>query len=173
MRPGDNPDVMCRRDTGELYVNPTYKFLANLPHVWEMDKTAEFEDPGSHSDGKIYAQGPFITRYQSLQHARKTSDLRDYVVIRYHGTEVNVVVNLPANRSYKVYATLDGKPIPKKDKGDEISYDSRGSYFDATYPGMYNVIRGPYGEHQLKLASDSTDFDIYSYTFSGCPQAGD
>ena len=35
---------------------------------------------------------------------------------------------------------------------------------------MYNVIRGPYGTHDLKFASDSTDFDIYSYTFGGCPQ---
>jgi hypothetical protein len=35
---------------------------------------------------------------------------------------------------------------------------------------MYNVIRGAYGTHILKLASDVPDFDIYSYTFSGCPQ---
>ena len=95
VRPGDNPDVVCHSDTGELYVNPNYKFLANLPGGWEMDKTAEFKDPGNNLDGNIYAQGPFITRYQSLQHARHTTDLRDYVVIRYHGTEVNTVVQPP------------------------------------------------------------------------------
>ena len=78
-----------------------------------MDKTADVKGPGSHFDGKIYGQWPFITRYQSLQHARATNDLQDYVIIRYHGTEVNMVVNRPANRDYKVYATIDGKPIPK------------------------------------------------------------
>lgn len=170
VRPGDKPGAACGLDTGELYTNPTYKFLGNLPNGWQMDKVAQFKDLGSHADGKIYAQGPFFTRYQSLQHARKTTNLADYVLIRYRGTEVNVVVNRLGDSDYKVYATLDGKPVPKADKGDDIKYDSRGSYFDVTFPGMYNVIRGPYGKHQLKLASDSTDFDVYSYTFSGCPQ---
>ena len=39
---------------------------------------------------------------------------------------------------------------------------------EAPAPRMYNVIRGAYGEHELKLASDSPEFDLYSYTFSGC-----
>jgi len=168
--PGDRPDAVCRRDTDELYVNPSYSFLANLPRGWSMDKTATFKDPGRHREGKIYANGSWITRYQSLQHARTTTNLNDYIVIRYTGTEVNVVVNRPNGRDYKVYATLDGKSIPKADKGDDIKYDSGGSYFLVESPRMFNVYRGTYGTHELKLASQSPDFDIYSYTFSGCPQ---
>jgi thiol-disulfide isomerase/thioredoxin len=170
VRPGDRPGVVCRQDTPELYTNPNYDYLGNLPAGWQMDEVATFVNRGRHEEGKVYASGPFITRYQSLQHSRQTKNLQDYVAIRYRGTEVNVVVNRPNDRDYKVYATLDGKAIPKADKGDDIKYDSRGSYFDVTAPRMYNVVRGPYGVHELKLASDSTDFDIYSYTFSGCPQ---
>jgi hypothetical protein len=101
---------------------------------------------------------------------RTTTDLRDKVIIRYRGTEVNVVVNRPGGRDYKVYVWLDHKPVPRADEGDDLKYDARGSYFEVTAPRMYNVIRGPYGEHELKLASDSREFDLYSYTFSGCPQ---
>lgn len=170
VRPGDIVGAGCRSDTEELYTNPSYSFVANLPHGWQRDKMTVFVDSGRHIDGKVYANGSFITRYQSLQHSRTTTDLRDYVVIRYHGTEVNAVVNQPNGRSYKVYTTLDGKSIPQSGKGDDIRYDSRGSYFLVDSPRMFNVIRGNYGTHELKLASDSPDFDIYSYTFSGCSQ---
>jgi len=169
-RPGDRPGVVCQSETPELYANPNYDFLANLPRGWTTDQVANCVDRGRHQDGKVYANGAFITRYQSLQHARTTKDLKDYIAIRYHATEVNVVVNRPQNRDYTVYATLDGKPIPKSDQGNDIKYDARGSYFVVNAPRMYNVIRGPFGTHGLKLASDSTGFDLYSYTFSGCPQ---
>lgn len=170
VRPGDIVGAGCRSETPELYVNPTYGFLADLPRGWQRDKKAVFVDQGRHSDGKIYASGDFITRYQSLQHARSTKDLRDYVVIRFHASEVNTVVNEPNGKAYKVYVFLDGKPVPKQDKGDDLKYDPRGSYFLVDAPRMFNVYRGPYGSHDLKLASDSPEFDIYSYTFSGCPQ---
>lgn len=170
VRPGDRPDIMCNTPTGELYVNPTYGFLANLPSDWQRDTIAKFTDTNRHIDGKIYAQGYFITRYQSLQHARTTSVLEDYVVIQFHGTEVNVVINRPQNRDYKVYVVLDNGAVPKKDKGDDIKYDARGSYIIVDAPRMFNVYRGNYGSYQLRLSSDSPDFDIYSYTFGGCPQ---
>ncbi len=170
VRPGDRPDAVCDAPTEELYVNPAYGFLANLPSGWQRDKAAWFSDPGRHIDGKIYARGDFIARYQSLQHARATSDLRDYVAIRYHGTEVNVVLNLPGKNDYRVYVSLDNKPVPKKDKGDDVKYDARGSYITVDSPRMFNVYRGDYGSHELRLASDSPDYEIYSYTFSGCPQ---
>ena len=170
VRPGDRPGAACRQDTPELYANPSYGFLANLPSSWAMDKAATFVDRGHYADGKIYADGRWITRYQSLQHAGTTSDLRDYIVIRYRATEVNVVINRPANRSYKVYASLDGKPVPHESKGDDLKYDGRGSYVEVDAPRMFNIVRGVYGVHELKLASESPDFDLYSYTFSGCPQ---
>jgi thiol-disulfide isomerase/thioredoxin len=170
VRPGDVVGAGCRTDSPELYTNPSYGFDANLPRGWRMDKTATFVDRGHHVDGKVYASGAFITRYQSLQHARATRDLHDYVAIRFHGTEVNTVVNRPANRAYNVYLTLDGRPIPRTDKGDDIRYDARGSYILVDAPRMFNVYRGNYGTHELKLASDSPDFDIYSFTFSGCNQ---
>jgi thiol-disulfide isomerase/thioredoxin len=170
VRPGDVPGAACRRETPELYVNPSYGFLANLPGGWKMDQVASFVDHGHHVDGKIYANGSFITRYQSLQHAKATRDLRDYVAIAFNASEVNVVINQPHGRDYKVYATLGGKEIPKAGKGDDIHYDSRGSYLLIDAPRMFNVYRGDFISGELKLASESPDFDIYSYTFSGCTQ---
>jgi thiol-disulfide isomerase/thioredoxin len=170
VRPGDRSDAVCSPDTPELYTNPSYGFLGNLPSSWEMDKAALFIDNGRHVDGKVYAKGSWIPRYQSLQHARPTNDLRDFVVISYRGTEVNAVINRTNDKDYKVYVTLDGKPVPSKSKGDDVRYDERGSYVNVDAPRMYNVVRGEYGVHELKLASDSPEFDLYSYTFSGCSQ---
>ena len=170
VRPGDVRGAVCRAKTGELYANPTYGFLGNLPIKWQRDQVVTFRNSGKHADGKIYASGPFYPRDQSLQHARTTDNLADYLLIRYHGTEVNTVVNRPNGRDYRVYVTLDEKPVPQHDKGDDLQYDARGSYFEVTSPRMYNIYRGADGAHELKLASDSPDFDLYTFTFSGCPQ---
>jgi len=172
VRPGDRPDVVCQEETPEQYANPhpEYHSLADLPKGWKLNQAIQFADPRTRAEGKIYVNGLFIPRYQSLQHGRATKDLRDYTAMRYRASEVNVVVDRPGGHDYRVYATLDGKAIPKNTKGDDIRYDSRGSYFVVDFPRMYNVIRGPFAAHELRLASDSPDFDLYSYTFSGCPQ---
>ena len=170
VRPGDKDPSSCKQETPELYANPTYGFLGNLPAGWHRDQPVNFTDPGKHKNGKIYAQGQFITRYQSLQQARTTHDLSDYIAIRYTGSEVNVVVNRPNAVDYRVELLLDQRPIPKELAGDQVKYDHVGSYINVTYAGMYNVIRGHYGTHELKLSSNSPEFDLYSFTFSGCPQ---
>lgn len=172
VRPGDRPGVVCQDETPEQYANPhpEYRSLGNLPRGWKLDGPVQFQIRAPRAEGRIYVGGLFIPRYQSLQHDHATTDLRDYIAIRYRASEVNVVVNRPGGQDYRVYAFVDGKPIPKSTEGDNIEYDSRGSYFVVNFPRMYNVIRGPFAGHELRLASDSPDFDLYSYTFSGCPQ---
>ncbi len=171
-RPGDRPDVVCQDETPEQYANPhpEYHSMGNLPRGWKLGQPIQFTAPGERAEGSIYAAGLFVARAQSLQHARATTGLQDSISLRYRASEVNVVVGTPNGRSYKVYAFLDGKSIPNGTKGDDISYDSRGSYLTVTLPRMYNVIRGPFAAHELRLASTSAEFDLYSYTFSGCPQ---
>jgi hypothetical protein len=172
VRPGDRPNVACQDETPEQYTNPhpEYHSLGNLPSGWKLDRAIQFADPRTRSEGKICVNGVFIPRYQSLQHGRTTKDLRDSITMRYRASEVNVVVDRPGGRDYRVYATLDGRPIPRSTRGDDVKYDSGGSYLIVDFPRMYNVIRGPFAVHELRLASDSADFDLYSYTFSGCPQ---
>ncbi len=169
--PGDASNAVCRPDTPELYANPTRGFLGNLPSGWKQDRVTSFRDGNPGKADKIYAQGPFYTRYQSLQHARGTKDLSDFIALRYRGTEVNVVLGRPTHRNYRVYATLGGKPIPPELRGNDLKSDARGTYLEVNFARMYNVIAGPYGERTLRLASDSPEFDLYSFTFSGCPQA--
>ncbi len=166
--PGDAPNAVCREDTPELYANPTRGFLGNLPSGWKQDRVTSFKDGTPKRVDKIYAQGPFYTRYQSLQHARATKDLADGIALRYRGTEVNVVLNRPEGKDYRVYAAVDGKPIPAELQGGDVHRDARGTYLEVNFARMYNVIHGPYGEHTLRLASDSPEFDLYSFTFSGC-----
>jgi len=170
VRPGDREGAVCRIATPELYANPNYGFLEGLPAGWTTSKVAFLTDRRPHEESKIYAHGSFIPGSQSLQHGRTTNDLRDYVLIRYRASEVNVVLHPPTGRDYRVYAWLDNKPIPASSWGDDIRYDNRGSYLAVAAPRMYNAIRGAYGDHELKLSSDSPEFDLYSYTFNGCDQ---
>ena len=119
MRPGDRPDVVCQDETPEQYTNPhpEYHSLGDLPKGWKLNEVVQFSAPTKRAEGKIYVNGPFITRSESLQHGRLTGDLRDSISLRYRASEVNVVVNRPGGKDYKVYAFLDGKPIPRNAKG--------------------------------------------------------
>ena len=172
MRPGDQPGVVCQEETPEQYANPhpEYHSLGNLSKDWRLNAPLSFAAPAGRAEAKIYAQGLFTPRAQSLQHARATTDLRDSLLLRYRASEVDVVVGRSTGKDYRVYVFLDGKPVPKGTKGDALQYDARGSYFTAHFPGMYNVVRGSFASHELRLASDALGFELYSYTFSGCPQ---
>jgi len=171
-KPGDDPKVKCHLSTEELYTNPhpAYDDIANLPQEWDWNKPITFSDRKPHVEGKLYYQGVFVPKRQRLQHGQKTEHLENTVALRYRATEVNVVLNGPSREPYRVYVTLDGGPVPRAIQGDDTRRDARGTYIEVDAPRMYNLIRSPFEGHEIVLASNSPDFDLYSYTFSGCPQ---
>ncbi|HEU4753437.1 MAG TPA: hypothetical protein VFU47_10060, partial [Armatimonadota bacterium] len=63
-----------------------------------------------------------------------------------------------------------GKPVAKKDKGDDIRYDTKGrSYVVVNEPRMYNLIKNAeFAQRTLKLATAEPGLGIYSFTFVSC-----
>ncbi len=136
-----------------------------------MGQTSTFKDPGTlHDDGKIYAQGVWTTAAESLRHGRATTDLSDYIALRYHALECNAVIKPEGGKPLRVEITQDGRPVRKEDKGADIHYDENGhSYLLVDAPRMYSVIKNAvFGHHELRMASISPDFGLYSFTFSSC-----
>lgn len=175
IRTMDRPGAVCYPTTPELYVGErgaTEGQHGNLTG-FQPGLTLAFIDSGSpHDDGKIYANGLWTAEPESLRHARTSADLNDYVALRYHALECNAVIKPEDGKPLKVFVTQDGMWVAPPDRGADIQTDQNGrTYLLIDSPRMYHVTRNAkFGTHELRLASKSPDFGIYSFTFSSCEQ---
>jgi hypothetical protein len=76
-------------------------------------------------------------------------------------------VNKPGTESFDVYIEIDDRPLNPDEAGMDVIFDEDGrSYFTVTEPRLYAFLETPeFGEHIVKLASDSDDFAIFAFTF--------
>lgn len=173
VRDTDKPGAVCYPTTAETYVGMRGKMQHQLGNIdpFEPGQAFPFNDAGlAHRDGMVYAQGLWRTERESLRHARATTDLSDYIALRYHAIECNAVIRPEGGEPIRVKITQDGKPVAQPDKGADIKYDESGaSYILVDSPRMYRLTRNAaFGSHEIRLASDSPDFGLYSFTFASC-----
>jgi thiol-disulfide isomerase/thioredoxin len=173
VRDTDKQGAVCYPTTPELYAGQRGSVNGEHGNItpFEPGNLAAFTDPGApHQDGLIYAQGVWRTEAESLHHGRTTTDLSDYIALRYHALECNAVIKPEGGASLRVNVTQDNRPVRKEDKGADIRYDENGvSYIQVDSPRMYNLIKNAkFGHHEIRLASNSPDFGLYSFTFSSC-----
>jgi hypothetical protein len=66
-----------------------------------------------------------------------------------------------------VFVEIDGRPLKPEEAGMDIMFDDEGrSYFRVTEPRLYAFLETPeFGEHIVKLTSNSDDFAIFAFTF--------
>ena len=141
-------------------------YVGNSEYFSESSEVTTFTDPGEHQNHYLYLQGKWERGPESLTHARETTAHEDYVAIRFYSNEVNAVVGMK-DAEYKVRVTLAGEPLDRSQAGDDIRFDAEGnSYFVVDQARMYNIVRlGEFGEHELKISSNSDDFELYTFTF--------
>jgi thiol-disulfide isomerase/thioredoxin len=155
--------------TRELYAGLAWawgNYLGNLG-VATPGTAATFMDTFDHEDGRIYLHGTWEVNNEYARHARTTREFEDYVVIKYTARSVNIVVRPLGTEPFNVVATLAGVPIPATARGEDIKVDDSGrTYFQVDSPRLYNVVRSAQiGSGELKIAANSSDFLLYTYTF--------
>ncbi len=91
-----------------------------------------------------------------------------HVAIRYRASSANAVIRPQGAQPFVVEVRLDGKPVPQDLAGTDILYESDGrSYIRIDAPRLYSLVNGPGVEtHELRLLPTSTDFLLYTFTFS-------
>ncbi|HLK55084.1 MAG TPA: redoxin domain-containing protein [Chthonomonadaceae bacterium] len=174
VRDTDKPGAVCYPTTREMYVGQRGELTSQHGNIYpyEIGQTVTFKDlGGAYEDGKIYAQGPWKMEAESLRHGRTTTDIAtDYVALRYHALECNAVIKPEGDKPFAVFIFQDGKPLSKTDAGADIQYNDKGqSYIQVDEPRMYRLTKNAkFGSHDLKMATLSPDFGLYSFTFSSC-----
>ena len=73
--------------------------------------------------------------------------------------------------SFEVQVTMDGRPLDPSEAGADLIVADGRSYFTVNGGRMYQIVALPeYGEHELKLSSNSDDFALFAFTFGANSQ---
>ena len=184
--PEADPKAYASQDTGqtrELYAGYRRNYGAlsssETPYIGNLDyydapasTPTLYEDPGEHRNHLLYLHGLWAKETESVVHARATQGLEDYIVLKFFGTSLNVVLDFQEGGPFQVVATLDGAPIPETHRGADIQVDGDGrTFLLVDNPRMYRVVELPkYGGYELRLASTSDRFGVFAFTFGSYAQ---
>ncbi|MCY3656207.1 MAG: redoxin domain-containing protein [Chloroflexi bacterium] len=162
-----------RRQTRELYggywrIRGSY--AAQDEYYLGTDREVEYVDIGDPSErvhDKWYVHGLWRNEREAIVHARETTNLEDYFALQFRARSVNVVLDPPPGQSYEVYITIDGRPLSADEAGSDVVFDADGnSLIRVTEPRHYAIVELPeFGEHDLRLASNSDHFGVFALTF--------
>ena len=141
-------------------------YIGNPEYFSVSAGVVTFTDPGDHKNHYMYLQGSWVNGRESLKHARETSGYEDYVVFKFYSNEVNTVLGMK-DSEYRVRVTLSGRPLARSQAGDDIRFDADGnSYMVVDKARMFNIVRlDEFGTHELKLSSNSDDFELFTFSF--------
>ena len=163
--------------TRELYAGLNPQFYSRQPYILQTELYSNpaggpvvFTAPEELYNNFLYFHGVWTPTLEHMRHARDTENLEDYVILRYNGTSVNVVLEVEED-PYRVYVTQDGLPVPEADWGQDIQQDADGGTFVLVDTDrMYRIIESPeYSGHELRLASNSVGFILFAFTFGSYP----
>jgi len=171
--PGRDPNATSQ--SRELYggYGRSYSdqgLYAGQPEYYdEPDQQVLYTDNLPHQDGRWYLQGAWLNTEEAIVHARETTDYEDYLVFKFQGRSVNVVIN-PVGKTapFKVIVELSGKPITAADAGEDIEYDDDGRSFITvdSFGREYRVVElDKWGENELRLRPNSAAFGMFAVTF--------
>jgi len=166
-------DPAADRVTRELYGGYERNYTQNgiyagqEDYYIEPDSTREYEDLAGYTPQQWFLQGLWTNGPESITHARETENLEDHIAFHFVGRSANVVLNPTTTESFNVYIEIDDRPLTPEEAGLDIEFDDEGrSYISVDKPRLYAIVETPeFGEHIVKLASNSDDFAIFAFTF--------
>ena len=134
----------------------------------QRDQIVQLAAPEELTPNLIYFNGPWYIGAESVHHAEATEGYDDYLALVYTARSVNAVLTYESGEPYKVRVTVDGEYLTEENRGEDIMIGEDGeSYLWVTAPKAYKVVEHPTweSEQELRMASMSDDFGLYSFTF--------
>jgi thiol-disulfide isomerase/thioredoxin len=166
-------DPAARAITRELYggYERNYSFFGSYAgqdlYYKAPDETQLYQDVATHEPNKWYVHGLWRNEAEAIVHARQTSELEDYIALKFAARSVNVVVHPETASEFDVVVELNGRPLTADEAGADIAVDGQGrSKFTVREPRLYAIVELPsFGIHELRLRSNSDAFAVYAFTF--------
>ena len=133
----------------------------------DVDYVDTFAGTGEYPSQQWVLNGLWRNEKEAIVHARESEGLDDYLALFMQAVSANVVIDPQGPEPFDVFVTLDDEWLTPEQAGDDILFDDEGrSYLHVTEGKMYRAVEVPeYGEHILKLSSESSNFAIFAFTF--------
>ncbi len=175
--PEPERDPEARDQTRELYGgyarNYTRQgvYAAQVAYYDGPDEERLYTDIDTSGEPRMhhrwYVHGLWRNEREAIVHARETEQLEDYFALVFRARSVNVVLNPPRDEPFEVYIEIDGRPLRPEEAGADVVFDAGGrSLIRVDAPRHYAIVElQEWGEHELKLASNSDNFAIFALTF--------
>ena len=163
--------------TRELYggydrnYHPRGLYAAQEAYYERADVDVEYVDTFAGTDDYPSQQwvlnGLWRNEKEAIVHARESEGQEDYIALLMQAVSANVVIDPQGPEPFDVFVTLDDEWLTPEQAGDDVLFDDEGrSYLHVTEGKMYKAVEVPeYGEHILKLSSESSNFAIFAFTF--------
>ncbi|MDL1893057.1 redoxin domain-containing protein [Sphingobacteriales bacterium CHB3] len=163
LREEDRAGSVLYRSTPELFAGYLKGSIGNV-EGYAPESAVNYDDPDFYLGDRIYAVGVWMNDRNSLRHYEHETGK---IILRYHALGVNVVAKPEGDSTIEVVVTQDGEFLTGENRGNDIEIDTEGkSVIAITEPRMYNLVKNPaYGEHVLRLVTESDAFSLYSFTF--------
>ncbi len=146
-----------------VYAAQEIYYLRGNQELLYEDETAP-EDRVNH---KWYVHGLWRNESEAIVHARETENLEDYFAFIFRARSVNVVISPPEPESFEVYIEIDGRPLTSEEAGEDVVFDDQQrSFIRVSEPRHYAIVElDAFGQHELKLRSNSDNFAVFALTF--------
>ncbi len=152
-----------KTQTPELYAGPG--FIRRAYGNYEQPKqnqTIDFKLPTTIQADRIYLQGSWLGSNDYVQ-----SITPGAIVLKYSASAPYIVLTLAnENKSETVDVLVDGKPVPEKLRGKDITVRDGKTIMMIDEPRLYYPIaeNAPYGEHTIRF-NVPVGIRFYSFTF--------
>ncbi len=159
----DRPGVLCYRQTADILTGWQRGTIGNVEGL-SPESTVHYTDPGYHLPGRLYLHGNWLN---DRDYIKFDAEGEGYLTVSYEAKEVNAVIRPVGEKNLHVYVRQDDKYLTAGNKGTDIIIDQEGrSSLNINRADMYNIVRNPeYGEHVVKLTTQSKGFALYSLSF--------
>jgi len=162
----DATGAVLYRQTADIYLGYRRGTLGNVEGYFpetEMD----YVDRETYLAGRIYADGRWLQERDFLR-LGQSADRRGRLSTVYEGFDVHVVLNIPKGSEGVVEVQQDGGYLSNEISGADIVHSpDGGSTLHVTSPGLHHIVSNPeFGEHLLRLSTDSPDIEFYLLSFT-------
>jgi thiol-disulfide isomerase/thioredoxin len=166
-------DEDAKTMTREIYggyvrsYHPQGLYAGNDEYYISPDTTRFYTDAGSYKPQQFFLYGEWTNGAEAIIHARSTETPEDYIAVLIEARSANVVVEPQKPEMFRVFVTLDDKPLDREDAGEDIKFDMDGnSYFIVNGARMYRIVEQErFRARVLKLSSTSDAFAVFAFTF--------
>lgn len=124
------------------------------------DNSLVYQLPDKLEKDVIYLEGEWMSNADHLLAMEDDAS----IVLDFTSIAANIVVDFE-EKGTRMYVFVDGDYVTEELAGDDVQFENGKAFVEITEPQLYNIVRGEYGNHVLKLTADKKGFSFNAFTF--------